>query len=192
MDVLNKTELGEGIQQCPLIPQTHTHHFKSIKHLNLKRLKNLGKSKRKDTQVPHPSGPTNIVADEAVHKELGDRLAKEEQEKRLEQVSTKKQKVDEDKGTAELQSLMEITPDEEEVTIDVVPLVVNSPSIVGWNRSITKERKAHSQISEKLAYQHSEISHKAKESKKYLLNADGLLLLFIDFNAVSVKVSAAR
>ncbi|GJT17662.1 hypothetical protein Tco_0876368 [Tanacetum coccineum] len=65
--------------------------------------------------------------------------------KELEQVSTKKQKVDEDKGTAELQSLMEITPDEEEVTIDVVPLVVNSPSIVGWK--IHKEgRKSYYQI----------------------------------------------
>ncbi|GJS21790.1 hypothetical protein Tco_0450422 [Tanacetum coccineum] len=31
------------------------------------------KPKRKDTQVPQPSGPTDIVADEAVHKELGDR-----------------------------------------------------------------------------------------------------------------------
>ncbi|GJT12202.1 hypothetical protein Tco_0859244 [Tanacetum coccineum] len=30
--------------------------------------------KRKDTQIPQPSGPTNIVADEAVHKELGDSL----------------------------------------------------------------------------------------------------------------------
>ncbi|GKC91436.1 hypothetical protein Tco_1152085 [Tanacetum coccineum] len=32
------------------------------------------KPKRKDTQVPQPSGPTDIVADEAVHKELGDSL----------------------------------------------------------------------------------------------------------------------
>ncbi|GJU95660.1 hypothetical protein Tco_1320416 [Tanacetum coccineum] len=40
----------------------------------------------------------------------------------LEQESTKKQKVDEDKDTAELQSLMEVIPDEEEVAIDVVPL----------------------------------------------------------------------
>ncbi|GJX48348.1 mutator type transposase [Tanacetum coccineum] len=46
----------------------------------------------------------------------------------LEQESTKKQKVDEDKDTADLQSLMEITPDEEEVTIDAVPLAVKSPS----------------------------------------------------------------
>nr|GEW27219.1 hypothetical protein [Tanacetum cinerariifolium] len=34
------------------------------------------KPKRKDTQVPQPSGPTNNVADEAVHKELGDRLVR--------------------------------------------------------------------------------------------------------------------
>ncbi|GJW14020.1 hypothetical protein Tco_0018153 [Tanacetum coccineum] len=33
------------------------------------------KPKRKDTQVPQSSGPTDIVADEVVHKELGDSLA---------------------------------------------------------------------------------------------------------------------
>ncbi|GKF00448.1 hypothetical protein Tco_0023798, partial [Tanacetum coccineum] len=32
--------------------------------------------KRKDTQVPQPSSPTDIVADEAVHKELGDSLVR--------------------------------------------------------------------------------------------------------------------
>ncbi|GKB98078.1 hypothetical protein Tco_0984215 [Tanacetum coccineum] len=40
----------------------------------------------------------------------------------LEQENTKKQKVDEDKDTSELQSLMEAIPDKEEVAIDVVPL----------------------------------------------------------------------
>ncbi|GJZ39660.1 hypothetical protein Tco_0586223, partial [Tanacetum coccineum] len=34
------------------------------------------KPKRKNTQVPQPSGPTNIVANEAVHKELGDSLVR--------------------------------------------------------------------------------------------------------------------
>ncbi|GJU96833.1 hypothetical protein Tco_1321589 [Tanacetum coccineum] len=43
----------------------------------------------------------------------------------------KRQKVDEDKDTSELQSLMEVIPDEEEVAIDVVPLAIKSPSIVG-------------------------------------------------------------
>ncbi|GKA19017.1 hypothetical protein Tco_0698932, partial [Tanacetum coccineum] len=34
------------------------------------------KPKRKDTQVPHPSGPIDIIADEAVYTELGDRLVR--------------------------------------------------------------------------------------------------------------------
>ncbi|GJV16370.1 hypothetical protein Tco_1361693 [Tanacetum coccineum] len=57
----------------------------------------------------------------------------------MEQESTKKQKVDEDKDTAELQSLMEVIPDKEEVAIDVVPLAIKSASIVGWK--IHKEKK---------------------------------------------------
>ncbi|GKA45094.1 hypothetical protein Tco_0737890 [Tanacetum coccineum] len=57
----------------------------------------------------------------------------------LEQESTKKQKVDEDKDTSELQSLMEVIPGEKEVAIDVVPLAIKSPSIVGWK--IHKEGK---------------------------------------------------
>ncbi|GKG24293.1 hypothetical protein Tco_0392329, partial [Tanacetum coccineum] len=40
----------------------------------------------------------------------------------LEQESIKKQKVDEDRETTELQSLIKVIPDEEEVAIDVVPL----------------------------------------------------------------------
>ncbi|GJS44718.1 retrovirus-related pol polyprotein from transposon TNT 1-94 [Tanacetum coccineum] len=41
----------------------------------------------------------------------------------------KRQKVDEDKDTAELQSLMEVIPNEEEVAIDVVPLATKSPKM---------------------------------------------------------------
>ncbi|GJZ39665.1 hypothetical protein Tco_0586228 [Tanacetum coccineum] len=47
----------------------------------------------------------------------------------LEQESTKKQKVDEDKDTTELQSLMEVIPDEEEVAIDAVPLAIKPITI---------------------------------------------------------------
>ncbi|GJX97486.1 hypothetical protein Tco_0353284, partial [Tanacetum coccineum] len=57
----------------------------------------------------------------------------------LEQESTKKQKVDEDKDKTELQSLMEVIPDEKEVTIDVVPLATKSPRIV--DEKIHKEGK---------------------------------------------------
>ncbi|GKF31813.1 hypothetical protein Tco_0101611 [Tanacetum coccineum] len=45
-------------------------------------------------------------------------------EEELIQESLKKQKVDDDKETAELKNYMEIIPDEEEVTLDVIPLAV--------------------------------------------------------------------
>ncbi|GJX52147.1 hypothetical protein Tco_0280516 [Tanacetum coccineum] len=50
----------------------------------------------------------------------------------LEQESIKKQKVDEDKDTIELQSLMEVIPNEEEVAIDAIPLATNSSKIIDW------------------------------------------------------------
>ncbi|GJW57318.1 hypothetical protein Tco_0104049 [Tanacetum coccineum] len=48
------------------------------------------------------------------------------------QENAKKQKVEDDKETTELKQCLEIIPDEEEVTIDAIPLAVKSPSIVGW------------------------------------------------------------
>ncbi|GJQ92785.1 hypothetical protein Tco_0003924 [Tanacetum coccineum] len=57
----------------------------------------------------------------------------------LEQESTKKQKVDEDKDIPELQSLMKVIPDKEEVAIDVVPLATKPPTIVDWK--VHKEGK---------------------------------------------------
>ncbi|GJY27338.1 hypothetical protein Tco_0402064 [Tanacetum coccineum] len=50
----------------------------------------------------------------------------------LEQESIKKQKVDKDKETAELQSLIKVIPDKEEVAVDVVPLATKPPTIVDW------------------------------------------------------------
>ncbi|GJX37105.1 hypothetical protein Tco_0250408 [Tanacetum coccineum] len=51
---------------------------------------------------------------------------------KLEQENTKKQKVDEDKDTTKLQSLMKVILDEEEVAIDVVTLATKPPTIVDW------------------------------------------------------------
>ncbi|GKA53892.1 hypothetical protein Tco_0747207 [Tanacetum coccineum] len=61
------------------------------------------------------------------------------------QENTKKKKVEDDKETAELQQFFEIIPDEEEVTIDAIPLVVKSPSIVGW-KIHKQRRKSYYQI----------------------------------------------
>ncbi|GJY91557.1 hypothetical protein Tco_0506753 [Tanacetum coccineum] len=44
-----------------------------------------------------------------------------------------------DKETAELQSMMEVIPDEEEVAVDAIPLATKPPSIVDWK--IIKEGK---------------------------------------------------
>ncbi|GKD93908.1 hypothetical protein Tco_1373745 [Tanacetum coccineum] len=50
----------------------------------------------------------------------------------LVQEITKKQKVKDDKETAELKQCLEIIPDEEEVTIDAIPLAVKSPKDKIW------------------------------------------------------------
>ncbi|GJU14221.1 hypothetical protein Tco_1136617 [Tanacetum coccineum] len=55
------------------------------------------------------------------------------------QENAKKQKVEDDKETTELKQCLEIILDEEEVTIDAIPLAVKSTSIVGWK--IHKEGK---------------------------------------------------
>ncbi|GKC12317.1 hypothetical protein Tco_1009099 [Tanacetum coccineum] len=48
----------------------------------------------------------------------------------LQQESIKKQKVDDDQETAELQSLMEVILDEEEITFDAIPLATKPPTIM--------------------------------------------------------------
>ncbi|GJV48478.1 hypothetical protein Tco_1438690 [Tanacetum coccineum] len=53
--------------------------------------------------------------------------------------SAKKQKVNDDKKTAKLQMLVEITPDKEEVAVDAIPLATKPPVIVDYK--IHKEEK---------------------------------------------------
>ncbi|GJV52758.1 uncharacterized mitochondrial protein-like protein [Tanacetum coccineum] len=43
---------------------------------------------------------------------------------------SKKQKMEDDKETPELQSMIEVIPDEEEVAVDAIPLATKSPSII--------------------------------------------------------------
>ncbi|GJT66405.1 putative ribonuclease H-like domain-containing protein [Tanacetum coccineum] len=74
MVVQNQQEFGEG----STIP-TDPHHTPTITQPSTsqpQKTQKPRKPKRKDTQVPQPSGLTDIVADEAVHKELGDSLVR--------------------------------------------------------------------------------------------------------------------
>ncbi|GJU16806.1 hypothetical protein Tco_1144772 [Tanacetum coccineum] len=99
----------------------------------------------------------DIQAKIDVDHQLAERLQVQEQEelvvgrkrkesrRRADARESKKQKVEDDKETIELKQCLEIIPDEEEVKIDAIPLVVKSPSIVGWK--IHKEgRKRYYQI----------------------------------------------
>ncbi|GJX15174.1 hypothetical protein Tco_0206932 [Tanacetum coccineum] len=73
MVVQNQSELGEGSANptdphyIPIITQSSTQPQK---------IQKPRKPKRKDTQVPQPSDPSENVADEAIHKELGDSLVR--------------------------------------------------------------------------------------------------------------------
>ncbi|GKE96139.1 hypothetical protein Tco_1580994 [Tanacetum coccineum] len=73
MVVQNQQELGEGSTIL-----TDPHHTPTIIESSTQPQKSQKprKPKRKDTQVPQPSGPTDIITDEAVHKELGDSLVR--------------------------------------------------------------------------------------------------------------------
>ncbi|GKA97130.1 hypothetical protein Tco_0825024 [Tanacetum coccineum] len=74
MVVQKQQELGKG----SAIP-TDPHHTPTITQPSTsqpQKTQKTKKPKRKDTQVPQHSGPTDIVADEVVHKELGDRLVR--------------------------------------------------------------------------------------------------------------------
>ncbi|GKG34138.1 hypothetical protein Tco_0436834, partial [Tanacetum coccineum] len=53
--------------------------------------------------------------------------------------STKKQKIDDDKEIAELQSLVKVIPNEEEVAVNAIPLANKPPTIVDYK--IHKEEK---------------------------------------------------
>ncbi|GJT52066.1 hypothetical protein Tco_0978223, partial [Tanacetum coccineum] len=85
------------------------------------RLEREKVEKEKEANIALIEEWDDIQAKIDVDYQLAQRLQAEEQEE-LEQESTKKQKVDEDKDTVELQSLMEVILDEEDVAIDVVPL----------------------------------------------------------------------
>nr|GEZ45512.1 reverse transcriptase domain-containing protein [Tanacetum cinerariifolium] len=74
MEIQNQSELGEG-SAMPTDP-CHTPTILQPSSSQPQKTQKPRKSKRKDTRVPQPSGPTEFVADEVVHKELGDRLVR--------------------------------------------------------------------------------------------------------------------
>ncbi|GJZ61281.1 hypothetical protein Tco_0617418 [Tanacetum coccineum] len=91
---------------------------------------------------------TELVEDSEVRAE-GSETRVEGSSKRvgeeLEQESSKKQILEEDKETAKLQRLIEVVSDKEEVAIDAIPLATKPPSIVGY-KTYKEGKKTYYQI----------------------------------------------
>ncbi|GKA28215.1 putative ribonuclease H-like domain-containing protein [Tanacetum coccineum] len=109
----------------------------------------------------------------------------------LEQEPSKKQKMEDDKETAELQSVMEVIPDEHEVAVDAIPLATKPPSIIDWK--IIKEGTIG-------YYQIIRADGNSKRIKsllevtavKLVLLVQKLLLLVLKVNAAGIKVTTAE
>ncbi|GKG48888.1 hypothetical protein Tco_0513035, partial [Tanacetum coccineum] len=74
MVVQNQAEFGEGLAN-----PTDPHHTPTITQPSTsqpQKTQKPWKPTRKNTEVSQPSGSSKHVADEAVHKELGDSLVK--------------------------------------------------------------------------------------------------------------------
>ncbi|GJY49493.1 hypothetical protein Tco_0439449, partial [Tanacetum coccineum] len=106
--------------------------FDDIQKLFDKVMKRVNTFIDKDTELEEGS---EVRAEAEIAQESSSKRAGTE----LEQESIKKQKVDEDKETAELQRLIEVVLDKEEVAIDVIPLATKPPRIVDYK--IHKEGK---------------------------------------------------
>ncbi|GJW40488.1 hypothetical protein Tco_0066333 [Tanacetum coccineum] len=87
-------------------------------------------SQDKQERLTREKAEKEKEANIALIEEWDDIQAKIDFDYQLAERFLKKQKVDDDKETTELKQCMEIIPDEEEVTIDAIPLAVKSPRIV--------------------------------------------------------------
>nr|GEU35117.1 putative ribonuclease H-like domain-containing protein [Tanacetum cinerariifolium] len=72
MMIQTQSEMGEG-STIPTDPH-HTPTILQSSSSQLQKIQKPRKPKRKNTQVPQPSGSTDNITDEAIHKELGDSL----------------------------------------------------------------------------------------------------------------------
>ncbi|GJV49950.1 hypothetical protein Tco_1440162 [Tanacetum coccineum] len=74
MVVQDQAEMGEG-SAIHTDPHNTPYFYSTIKHLH-PQMNKIKKAKRKDTQVPQYSVPSDNVADEAVNEEMDDSLVR--------------------------------------------------------------------------------------------------------------------
>ncbi|GKB75868.1 hypothetical protein Tco_0942763 [Tanacetum coccineum] len=111
-----------------------TKSFANVQELFDKAMKRVNIFVDMDTELVGGS-EVRAKGSETITQEISLKRAGDE----LEQENAKKQKVDDDQETAELQSMMKIVPDEEEVVVDAIPLAIKPPSIIDYK--IIKEGK---------------------------------------------------
>ncbi|GJU41393.1 hypothetical protein Tco_1194350 [Tanacetum coccineum] len=118
-------------------------HF-AAKRAEVKKKQTTNKSSTEKDKVYLPKEHGRIQAQRFKVERLVEGKEKRAGTKQI-QENTKKQKVDDDKETTELKQCLKIIPDEEEVTIDAIPLAVKSPSIIGW-KIYKKGRQSYYQL----------------------------------------------
>nr|GEV28657.1 hypothetical protein [Tanacetum cinerariifolium] len=102
-----------------------------LKHMEGKKLKDLKNKSFDSIKKIFDKAFKRVNTFEPISLELVEGSSKRAGEE-IEQERSKKQKVDDDKKTAELKKLMDIIPNEEGVAIDAIPLAIKYPKIVDW------------------------------------------------------------
>ncbi|GKD43346.1 hypothetical protein Tco_1267991, partial [Tanacetum coccineum] len=95
----------------------------------------------------------------------------------LEQESTKKQKMDDEKEITKLQILIEVVPDKKEVAIDAIPLATKPPCIIDY-KIHKEEKKTYYQIIR--ADGSSKIFLSSSQNNSRINEVFGSILLVID------------
>ncbi|GJW84477.1 hypothetical protein Tco_0157622 [Tanacetum coccineum] len=119
--------------------QLENKSFDDIQKLFNKAMKRVNIFVDMDTELVEGSEVRTEGSEVRAEAEIAQESSSKRAGTELEQESIKKQKVDEDKETAELQRLIEVVPDKEEVAIDAIPFITKPPSIVTYK--IYKEGK---------------------------------------------------
>nr|GEV86051.1 hypothetical protein [Tanacetum cinerariifolium] len=141
--VQNQSELGESLAM-----PTDPHHTPTILQPSSSQPQKTQKPKnpkRKDTQVPQPSNPTESVANEAIHKELGDRLNPLEIKKSLGEDASKQERMIDDIDSNEEITLIYVQDDAE--MFDVNDLGGEEVFVAKQNENVVKEVVNAAQVS---------------------------------------------
>ncbi|GJR90429.1 putative ribonuclease H-like domain-containing protein [Tanacetum coccineum] len=93
-------------------------------------LKNMARWKPKDLKNKSFALITEFIIKLSKKSKVMEESSSKRTRDELQQESTKKQKIDDDQERAELQSLMNVIPNEEEVAVDAIPLATKPPSIM--------------------------------------------------------------